>query len=200
MNLLSKFSVFLQRSLFPAMEQEAGGNLAAMVATHHAREDRPYPPADAADQVTCRPDFVMLVAPAYLTDPIVSSTLDPAPELDKVARNLTPPIFITSATTDKFTVGASPFPLALREHHIPWRFISTRKAATPKASATAPTINGPTWPPTGCAAKASSRHCRQSLEGRFCLRTPTSITSGTPPLSAASTSAKSAITPTGSKC
>jgi len=119
MNLLSKFSVFLQRSLFPAMEQEAGGNLAAMVATHHAREDRPYPPADAADQVTCRPDFVMLVAPAYLTDPIVSSTLDPAPELDKVARNLTPPIFITSATTDKFTVGASPFPLALREHHIP---------------------------------------------------------------------------------
>lgn len=61
----------------------------------------------------------MLVAPAYLTNPIVSGTLDPALQLDKIARNLTPPFFITSASTDKFTVGASHFALALREHHVP---------------------------------------------------------------------------------
>lgn len=87
----------------------AGGNLAAMLATHHAEEDRLYRPADEADQVSCRPDFVLLVAPAYLTNPILSSTLDPALQLDKVQRNVTPPVFITSTITDKFAVGASHF-------------------------------------------------------------------------------------------
>ncbi len=96
----------------------AGGNLAAMLATHHTKEDRLYSEIDAADQLSCRPDFVMLVAPAYLTKPIISSALDPALLLDKVSRNLTPPVFITSATTDKFSVGASHFALALREKHV----------------------------------------------------------------------------------
>ena len=90
-----------------------------MLATHHAKEDRLYVAADAADAISCRPDFVMLVAPAYLTNPIVSGDLDPALKLDKVARNITPPIFITSATTDKFSIGASHFALALRERHVP---------------------------------------------------------------------------------
>lgn len=96
----------------------AGGNLAAMLATHHAEGDRIYPAGDDVDKVSCRPDFVMLVAPAYLTEPIVSPTLDPALKLDAVARNMTPPVFITSATTDKFSVGASHFALALREKHV----------------------------------------------------------------------------------
>jgi acetyl esterase/lipase len=97
----------------------AGGNLAAMLATHHRPEDRLYKPIDASDQVSCRPDFVMLVAPAYLTTPIVSQTLDPQLQLDAIARNLTPPFFITSASTDKFTIGASLFALVLREKKIP---------------------------------------------------------------------------------
>ena len=97
----------------------AGGNLGAMLATHHAKEDRLYAATDAADAISCRPDFVMLVAPAYLTQPIVSGDLDPALKLDKVARNITPPIFITSATTDKFSIGSSHFALALRERHVP---------------------------------------------------------------------------------
>jgi acetyl esterase/lipase len=93
----------------------AGGNLAAMLATNHREEDRAYRAIDDADHFSCRPDFVMLVAPAYLTQPIESTFLDPALKLDGVARNLTPPVFITSATTDKFTIGASLFALALRE-------------------------------------------------------------------------------------
>jgi acetyl esterase/lipase len=97
----------------------AGGNLAAMLATHHRKEDRLYPPVDEADSTSCRPDFVLMVAPAYLTVPILSAALDPQLQLDKVARNLTPSMFITSATTDKFSVGACHFALALREQHVP---------------------------------------------------------------------------------
>jgi len=97
----------------------AGGNLAAMLGTHHQEKDRLYAAVDAADRLSCRPDYVMLVAPAYLTTPIVSHTLDPQLQLESVARNLTPPFFITSATTDKFTIGASLFALALREKRIP---------------------------------------------------------------------------------
>jgi acetyl esterase/lipase len=97
----------------------AGGNLAAMLATHHRTQDRLYKEIDDADRMSCRPDFVILLAPAYLTMPIFSHTLDPQLQLDQAARNLTPPVFITSASTDKFTIGASLFALALREKHVP---------------------------------------------------------------------------------
>jgi acetyl esterase/lipase len=96
----------------------AGGNLAAMLATHRAKEDWLYPPTDEADKTSCRPDFVMHFAPACHTQPIESSTLDPALKFDQVARNIAPPVFITSATTDKFSIGASHFALALRERHV----------------------------------------------------------------------------------
>lgn len=97
----------------------AGGHLCAMSATHHRPEDRLYEPVDASDKASCRPDFVALVAPAYLTSPILSDQLDPALNADQVARNLTPPVFIASAVNDKFTVGALHFLLVLREKRVP---------------------------------------------------------------------------------
>jgi len=97
----------------------AGGNLAAMLSTYHKREDKLYLPIDDADKASCRPDFVALVAPAYLTLPILSDDLVPALKPDHIARNTTPPIFITSAITDKFTVGATRYFLLLREKHVP---------------------------------------------------------------------------------
>ena len=96
----------------------AGGNLAAMLATHHQAEDRLYKSSDPVDQISCRPDFVALVAPAYLTEPIVSDKLVPELKPERLARNITPPIFIASASTDKFTVGACYFSLLLREKHV----------------------------------------------------------------------------------
>jgi acetyl esterase/lipase len=97
----------------------AGGNLAAMISTHHRPEDRLYSAIDAADELSCRPDFAAMVAPAYLTDPIVSDKLSPSLPPEKIARNITPPTFITSAVTDKFTIGACHYYLLLREKHVP---------------------------------------------------------------------------------
>jgi acetyl esterase/lipase len=100
----------------------AGGNLVAMLSIHHRPEDRLYQAIDQADEVSCRPDFVALVAPAYLTNPIVSDKLIPGLDPEKIARNITLPTFITSAITDKFTVGASHYLLLLREKHVPVEF------------------------------------------------------------------------------
>jgi acetyl esterase/lipase len=100
----------------------AGGNLAALLTVYHRPEDRRYAPVDAADQVGCRPDFVAMVAPAYLTTPILSDQLTTALRPDNIARNLTPPTFLASAVTDKFTVGACHYFLLLREKRVPAEF------------------------------------------------------------------------------
>ena len=42
----------------------AGGHLSASLSTHFA--SRTYPPVDKADELSCRPDFAMLIYPAYL--------------------------------------------------------------------------------------------------------------------------------------
>ena len=44
----------------------AGGNLAMMTATSFAK--RTYPDVDSMDRVSCRPDFGILIYPAYLVD------------------------------------------------------------------------------------------------------------------------------------
>jgi acetyl esterase/lipase len=44
----------------------AGGNVAAKASTRFG--DRTYPPVDAVDRLSCRPDFALLVYPAYLDD------------------------------------------------------------------------------------------------------------------------------------
>lgn len=97
----------------------AGGNLCAMLATNHRSEARMYEPVDEADRESCRPDFIAMVAPAYLTDPIESADLRPELTHEMVRRNITPPVFIASAITDKFTIGSLHFALLLRERRVP---------------------------------------------------------------------------------
>ncbi|QDU93863.1 alpha/beta hydrolase [Lignipirellula cremea] len=96
----------------------AGGNLAAMLSGNHGTMDRLYERIDKADEASCRPNFVAMVAPAYLTDPILSDNLVPELKLDTADRNQTPPTFIASATTDKFTVGSCHYLLALRDKRV----------------------------------------------------------------------------------
>jgi acetyl esterase/lipase len=43
----------------------AGGHLAALASNQYAT--RSYPTIDSADLVSCRPDFTVLIYPAYLT-------------------------------------------------------------------------------------------------------------------------------------
>lgn len=97
----------------------AGGNLCAMLATNHLPAQRLYEPIDEADRIPCRPDFIAMVAPAYLTDPIDSDQLRAELTHEQVRRNITPPIFISSAVTDKFTIGSLHFALLLRERRVP---------------------------------------------------------------------------------
>jgi acetyl esterase/lipase len=95
----------------------AGGHLAAMTSNHHAK--RTYERVDAHDDISCRPDFCLLVYPAYLTKPIDSATLDPALEPEKISPERTPPTFITVVRPDKFTVGCAAYMNALNKAKVP---------------------------------------------------------------------------------
>jgi len=70
----------------------AGGSVTAHIATNNTR--RAYPAVDAADAVSCRPDFVMMVYPAYL----VNGTSD-----ELMAEKVTsahPPAFLAQTEDD----------------------------------------------------------------------------------------------------
>ena len=70
----------------------AGGSVTAHIATNNTR--RAYPAVDAADSVSCRPDFVMMVYPAYL----VNGTSD-----ELMAEQVTsahPPAFLAQTEDD----------------------------------------------------------------------------------------------------
>jgi acetyl esterase/lipase len=71
----------------------AGGHLAAAVSTHF--DKRVYEPIDLADQQSSRPDFTVLVYPAYL---VVKGTLTLSSDIPVTAE--TPPAFLVQAEDD----------------------------------------------------------------------------------------------------
>jgi len=73
----------------------AGGHLSAVLS--NSSEERTYPPVDEADQISSRPDFAILIYPAYLSVDDKGETL--APEVKP--SNGTPPTFIVQAEDDK---------------------------------------------------------------------------------------------------
>jgi len=89
----------------------AGGHLAASLSNHH--EKRLYAPVDDNDRASCRPDFTVLLCPAYLTDPIESRTPDPKLNYGEISVAKTPPTFIAITEPDKFSIGATEYMLAL---------------------------------------------------------------------------------------
>jgi acetyl esterase/lipase len=93
----------------------AGGHLAANLSNHH--DARTYPAIDAADAVSCRPDFCVLVYPAYLVEKDKNNIL--APELTVSAAN-TPPTFLAVAENDTAYAESSLFYyIALRRAKVP---------------------------------------------------------------------------------
>ena len=92
----------------------AGGHLCATLSCHG--ETRTYPAADEADQVSCRPDFVVLIYPGGLTVKGEDDKL--APEL-KVTTSL-PPAFIAMAGDDPVRVeNAIFYAIALKNVNVP---------------------------------------------------------------------------------
>jgi acetyl esterase/lipase len=89
----------------------AGGNLAAMAALKYSQ--RNYDEIDAIDKVSCRPDFAVLVYPAYL---VKDGKL--VPEV-QVTKN-TPPMFMAHAYNDGVTPESSVLLwLALKRKGVP---------------------------------------------------------------------------------
>ena len=91
----------------------AGGNLTAMTCTHF--EQRSYESIDAVDQISCRPDFGVLVYPAWLVQ-------EGKDELtaDFPVTKQTPPMFLVHAGDDKITpANSAVMYLALKRAGIP---------------------------------------------------------------------------------
>jgi len=92
----------------------AGGNLATMAGLHHAK--RSYPRADAADDLSARPDFMCPIYPAYYADERKPGPLSPLLEVDKNS----PPTFIAVTSDDKLRgYNAALFYAELKKHNVP---------------------------------------------------------------------------------
>ncbi len=93
----------------------AGGHLAAVLSNNY--DHRTYSPCDPADTVSCRPDFTILIYPAYLTVKEAGDQI--APELNITSK--TPPTFMAMAADDSVRVETAAFyALALRKASVPF--------------------------------------------------------------------------------
>ena len=93
----------------------AGGHLSATLCSRAGRE-RTYPAVDDADKLSCRPDFMMLIYPAYLT---IKEDADRIAAETQVTTN-TPPTFITITEDDPVRVeNALFYTLALKQAKVP---------------------------------------------------------------------------------
>jgi acetyl esterase/lipase len=92
----------------------AGAHLAAALSTHF--DQRLYDPLDAADQLSCRPDFAVIVYPGYLA--LSEQNFAPNPEIHVTSQ--TPPSFIVQAEDDPVHVENSTiYFLALKNANVP---------------------------------------------------------------------------------
>lgn len=92
----------------------AGGHLSVAISTHY--EKRLYTPIDAADQLSCRPDFAVVIYPGYLAD-TEHSMLD---QLDIHPNAQTPPAIIVQAEDDPVHVeNSTAYFLALKQVKVP---------------------------------------------------------------------------------
>jgi acetyl esterase/lipase len=92
----------------------AGGHLAAAVSNHF--DQRVYNPVDAADQMSCRPDFAILIYPGALHQPDNLLGLDPSVQPNAN----TPPTFLAQAENDPVHVENSlDYFLALKNAKVP---------------------------------------------------------------------------------
>jgi acetyl esterase/lipase len=77
----------------------AGGHLSATASTNYDR--RAYEPIDDVDTIPCRPDFTVLVYPAYLCGEGKQASSKLSPEIQ--VTNDTPPTFFVHAGDDRIS-------------------------------------------------------------------------------------------------
>jgi acetyl esterase/lipase len=103
----------------------AGGHMVAATSTHFKK--RSYPAVDAADQVTCRPDFAIALYPGHLSpwDPEDLDSWTKTKELglnpNIVVTSNTPPTFLLQAQNDPVddVRNSMAYSLALRNAKVP---------------------------------------------------------------------------------
>ena len=91
----------------------AGGNLTAFAGTEFAK--RTYTEVDAADKLSARPDFLMLIYAAYIAETKPANSPSP---IDSITAE-TPPTFLLVAGDDRFAPGSTAFYSALRKVKVP---------------------------------------------------------------------------------
>jgi len=92
----------------------AGAHLAAAIGTHF--DKRLYDSVDAADQLSCRPDFAVVVYPGYLA--LAEKGMIANPDIQPTAQ--TPPAFIVQAEDDPVHVeNATTYFLQLKQAKVP---------------------------------------------------------------------------------
>jgi len=90
----------------------AGGHLSVRTCTNHGK--RFYEPVDAADAAPCRPDFALIIYPAYLSKPDFSMTEGLPVTAD------TPPTFLVQSGDDTPYVDSSiAYYIALKAANVP---------------------------------------------------------------------------------
>ena len=90
----------------------AGGSLSARAATMFSKKT--YSPVDKADSLACRPDFALLIYPAYL-DLGNNRALTPELTVDQK----TPPMFLFATADDTYSNSALVMATALRDAKVP---------------------------------------------------------------------------------
>ncbi|MEI6139984.1 MAG: alpha/beta hydrolase [Mariniphaga sp.] len=91
----------------------AGGSLSARAAT--LASNKTYLPIDKTDSLSCRPDFALLIYPAYLD---LGNNRSLTPELI-VNQQTTPPMFIFATADDTYGNSALVMTTALRDAKVP---------------------------------------------------------------------------------
>jgi acetyl esterase/lipase len=92
----------------------AGAHLAAALSTHF--DKRLYDAIDAADQLSCRPDFAFIIYPGYLAN--ADQNMAPNADINPTAQ--TPPSFIVQAENDPVHVeNATVYFLQLKAAKVP---------------------------------------------------------------------------------
>ncbi|MGA8089615.1 MAG: alpha/beta hydrolase [Terracidiphilus sp.] len=92
----------------------AGAHLAAALSTHF--DKRLYDSIDAADQLSCRPDFAFIIYPGYLAN--AAEHMAPNADINPTAQ--TPPTFIVQAENDPVHVeNATVYFLQLKAAKVP---------------------------------------------------------------------------------
>jgi acetyl esterase/lipase len=110
----------LKSNKLGVMGFSAGGSLSARASTLYHQKS--YSPVDKTDSLSCRPDFALLIYPAYLD---LGTNRSLTPELT-VDQN-TPPMFLFATADDTYGNSALVMATALRDAKVPveLHFIAT---------------------------------------------------------------------------